>query len=159
MFRALSILLVPVIVLSASPAAASAQSASEPHPALQVVTRLFDAMRARDTAAMRAAFVAQPTLASWSERQGQARITRDSLSAFLVSVANAPSELVLDERLHDPKVQVSDGVAAIWVEYDLYVSERFSHCGIDAFHLAQSADGWKIVHLIDTRRRTDCPRR
>lgn len=151
--------LLAALLFSLTASAASAQAPAEPHPALQTVNRLFDAMRARDTAAMRAAFVDRPMLASWSMREGQPRLTTDSISAFLVSVANAPKELVLDERLYNPKVEVSDGVASVWVEYDLYVSERFSHCGIDAFHLAQTAAGWKVVHIIDTRRRTDCPKR
>jgi len=152
-------LLLLCLLVSAPSAGASAQVASDTHPAMRTVERLFDAMRARDTAALRAAFVERATLASWSERDGQPRLGGDSLSAFLVSVANAPKELVLDERLYNPKVEVSDGLASVWVEYDLYVSDRFSHCGVDAFHLARTQDGWKIVHLIDTRRRTGCPTR
>lgn len=152
------LLLAAALTLVLGPASVAAQSA-EPHPALATVNRLFDAMRARDTAAMRAAFVERPMLASWSEREGQPRLGHDSLAAFLTSVANAPKDLVLDERLYDPKVDVADGVASVWVEYDLYVSGRFSHCGIDAFHVARTAGGWKIVHLIDTRRRTGCPTR
>jgi hypothetical protein len=143
-----------------APITARAQAAAEPHPAMQVVTTLFDAMRARDTAAMRAAFVDHAVLASWAEREGQVRFRRDSLSAFLVSVANAPKELVLDERIYAPKVEVSDGLASVWTEYDFYAGSRFSHCGVDAFHLARTGAGWKIVHLIDTRRAsTDCPKR
>ena len=146
-------------LLLLAPVAPLRAQATEPHPALQTVTKLFDAMRARDTAAMRAAFIERPALGSWSEREGQVRLGADSLSAFLTSVANAPKDLVLDERLYNPKVEVSDGLASVWVEYDLYVSGKFSHCGVDAFHIARTAAGWKIVHLIDTRRRVDCPKR
>ena len=142
-----------------APAAARAQAAAAPHPAMQVVTKLFDAMRARDTAGMRAAFTDRAMLASWSERDGQARLGSDSLSAFLTSVANAPKDLLLDERIYNPRVEVSDGLASVWVEYDFYAGPRFSHCGVDAFHLARTGAEWKIVHLIDTRRRTDCPKR
>ena len=146
----------------AAPAAAHGQGvavAKDTHPALGVVHRLFDAMRARDTATMRSLFAERASFASWSERNGQPTLGSDSLSAFLRSVGGAPAGLLLDERLYNPRVESSDGVASVWVEYDFYAGERFSHCGIDAIHLAQTAAGWKIVHLIDTRRRTGCPTR
>jgi hypothetical protein len=42
------------------------------------------------------------------------------------------------------------------MEYRFYVGERFSHCGVDSFHLVRTADGWRIVDLADTRRREGC---
>ena len=74
-------------------------------------------------------------------------------------MASAPPGLVLDERLYHPQVRVSDGLAQVWVEYDFYAGERFSHCGVDSLVLARSADGWRIVHVADTRRREGCPTR
>jgi len=65
----------------------------------------------------------------------------------------------IDERFYDPKVEVSGPLASVWTEYDLYVGGEFRHCGVDAFHLALTGDGWKIVHLADTRVREACPTR
>jgi hypothetical protein len=160
-------------VLATAPRSALAQTTTAPAPApqaapstadderavLAVLTRLFDAMRARDTAAMRATFAPGASLASSSERDGRPVVQHDSLGRFLASIAAAPPGLLLDERLHGPQVRVSDGLATVWVEYDFYAGERFSHCGIDAVHLGRTADGWRIVHLMDTRRRTGCPTR
>ena len=127
--------------------------------ALAVVTRLFDAMRARDTATMRALFVPGASLGSAAVRDGQPTVQRDSVAAFIRSIGSAPAGLLLDERLRNPQVRVSDGLAAVWVEYDFYAGDRFSHCGVDAFHLARTSAGWQIVNLVDTRRREGCPGR
>ena len=155
------------LLLAASAAGAQQAPAAAPAPdraaderaVAEVVTRLFDAMRARDTAAMRAAFVPGAVLATTGVRDGRPTVSYDSLGAFLRSVGGAPAGLVLDERLYGTEVRVSDGLASVWTEYDFYAGPRFSHCGVDALHLARTADGWRIVALADTRRREGCPTR
>ena len=139
-----------------TPSTATSQPEDE-RAVLAVVTRLFDAMRARDTATLRAAFAPGASLASTSVRNGQPVLQRDSVAAFVRSIGSAPAGLLLDERLRDPQVRVSDGLASVWVEYAFYAGERFSHCGVNAFHLARTTAGWQIVNLIDTRRREGCP--
>lgn len=135
-----------------APTAAAAQS-PEHDAAYSTVTRLFDGMRTRDTAAMRAAFLPGATLQS-VDASGQLRPT--PIDAWIGSVANAPAGVVLDERLGTPVVQVSGNLATVWVEYWFFASDRFSHCGFDAFVLARSADTWRIVSVADTRQREGC---
>ena len=138
---------------AAPPPAAAGDAERE---VLAVVQRLFDAMRTRDTAALRAAFVPGASMATTTMRNGQPVVEQDSVDAFVRSIAAAPPGLLLDERLRDPQVRVSDGLASVWVDYDFYAGERFSHCGVDAFHLARTPDGWRVVHIADTRRREGC---
>ena len=47
-------------------------------------------------------------------------------------------------------------LATVWVEYSFYLGTRLNHCGVDAFQVARGPDGWKIIALADTRRRTGC---
>lgn len=134
------------------PTAATAQSPE--HDAVNaVVTRLFDGMRARDTASMRAAFAPGATLQSVGA-DGQVRPT--PIDVWMGSVANGPVGIVLDERLGTPIVQVSGNLATLWVEYWFFAGERFSHCGFDAFVLAKSAGAWRILSVADTRQREGC---
>jgi hypothetical protein len=44
----------------------------------------------------------------------------------------------------------------VWAKYAFFLGDRFSHCGIDAFQLHQTADGWKIFQLTDTQRSEGC---
>jgi hypothetical protein len=53
-------------------------------------------------------------------------------------------------------VHVDGGLASVWTEYAFYVGERLNHCGVDAFHLVRTAEGWRIIDLADTRRREGC---
>lgn len=153
----------PVPSTSSAPASVSPKvitsTAADERAVMGVVTRLFDAMRTRDTAAIRASFLPGAELTSSAVRNGQPTVQRDSVGSWIASVAGAPPGLLLDERLHAPRVSVSDGLATVWVEYDLYAGERFSHCGVDAFILVRTAEGWKISSVADTRRREGCPTR
>lgn len=131
----------------------SAQAQSPDHDAaFAVVSKLFDGMRARDTASMRLAFVPTATLQSVSPTG----VRSDAIGGWISSVATAPAGVVLDERLGTPIVQVSGDIATVWVDYWFYLGERFSHCGVDAFVLARQNGEWKILSVADTRRREGC---
>lgn len=138
------------LTLSAAPV--GAQSA-EHDRAYQVVVGLFDAMRTRDTSAMRAAFVPNASMQSLSAEG----VKFDSMEGWLTSVGRARPGLVLDERLANPVVNVDGDLAAVWVDYWFFVGERFSHCGVDSFQLVRLGDAWRIFSVVDTRRTEGCP--
>lgn len=139
------------VVLLVIPASVRAQSADH-DAAYAVITRLFDGMRTRDTASMRAAFAPGASLTSVSATG----VRTDAIDAWIASVASAPAGLVLDERLGAHVVQVSGDLASVWVDYWFFAGERFSHCGVDAFVLARANSTWRILSVADTRQREGC---
>ena len=139
--------------------AAAAQQDSSRREVLAIVQQLFDAMRARDTARMRSLFDTGATLVSAGARGGGPGMQRMTVSQFIAAIAGAPAGRVLDERIYAPEVRVDADLATVWTEYDFYVGDQFSHCGVDAFQFARTAAGWRIVALADTRRREGCPAR
>ncbi len=137
----------------ATPVAAQSPSTSPEHAAAYaVVTGLFDGMRARDTASMRAAFVENAVLQSLTPTG----VKSDGIEGWLRSVGAAPAGTVIDERLANPVVHVDGDLASVWVDYWLFVGERFSHCGVDAILLAKREGAWRIFSVVDTRRREGC---
>lgn len=127
---------------------------SSEHEAVRsVVTGLFDAMRTRDTAVMRASFDSTAVLRSVLARG----VRTDAVGAWISSVATAPAGLVLDERLGEQRIELDGPLATVWVRYHFYAGDRFSHCGVNAFILAKRSDAWKILAVVDTRQREGCP--
>lgn len=61
----------------------------------------------------------------------------------------------LDERITYGSIQVDGNLASVWTPYRLYFDGNFMHCGANSFQLVRTNGAWKIVHLIDTRRK-DC---
>ena len=141
-------------LLAAAPPSLVAQA--EERAVFAVVEQLFDGMRTRDTARMRAALHPEARLVSPALRDGVPGVRVESPSAWLAQVARSTGAPV-DERLRNPVVRVDGALASVWVEYSLVVGERFVHCGVDAFHLVRTAEGWRIIDLADTRRREGCP--
>jgi hypothetical protein len=152
---------VPTAALAqAAPAGATSTGATSTGAAdsaavLAVVRGLFDAMRAGDSARVRASFDPAAALGTTRERDGRPVFERDSVGAFVRAVGT-PHADVWDERLYRPEVRVDGPLATVWTEYAFYAGPRFSHCGVDAIQLARTAAGWRIVSLVDTRRRTGC---
>ncbi|MEI2720897.1 MAG: hypothetical protein V9E87_12310 [Gemmatimonadales bacterium] len=64
--------------------------------------------------------------------------------------------MLLDERIYDPEIRIDGGLATVWTFYAFFVGERLSHCGVDAFQLARTSEGWKIIALADSRQTTGC---
>lgn len=148
--------LASVVSLLAFPVTAPAQSAE--HEVIHVITQLFDGMRAGDSAAVRAAFHPEARLLTALDDgdDGRSRLDTGSLERFVQAVGT-PHEEVWDERLSGTEVRVDGPMASVWAPYAFYLGDSFHHCGVNAFQLFRDADGWRIVHLIDTRQRVGCP--
>ena len=123
---------------------------------IDVVQRLFDAMRAQDSAAARALFEPGTRLQSVAARQGVLTVSEDSLGMFLRAIGT-PHAQVYDERIANERVLIDGPYAVAWVDYTFYLGEQKSHCGVDAFQMVQRPAGWRIFGLTDTRRRENCP--
>ena len=154
MIRALIGILAAAVLVGA-PARAIAQE-DEEAAVMAVVTALFDAMRAGDSSAMRATLHPSATAATTFVRDGVPTLEREASLDGFVQAVGTPHEGVWDERIWDIEVEVDVPLATVWTKYAFYAGEQFSHCGVDAFQLFKSAEGWRIFHIADTRRREGC---
>lgn len=121
---------------------------------LEVVERLFEGMRAGDSALVRSTFHPEARLISTGAREGEAFVRAVPADRFVEAVGEATGEW--EEPIWDTEVRVEEGLATVWTKYAFYLDGEFSHCGVDAFILGRTADGWKIVSLADTRRQEGC---
>jgi hypothetical protein len=149
-------ILIAVFALAAlGPVELRAQATAE-DSVRAVVVRLFDGMRTRDSAAVRATFVPDARLQTAVVRQDGTPVLRaDSLDTFVRAVGE-PSDVTWDEQIDAWHVRIDGPLAVVTTDYTFFAGPRLSHCGIDAFQLFRGPDGWKIFQLTDTRRRTGC---
>ena len=97
------------------------------------------------------------TLGSSARRRTRAACRSSAsprVGTWLAGIPHAP--VYLDERLLEVETRVSGGLATIWATYAFYADTSFSHCGVDAFQLARTTEGWKIIQVADTRQREGC---
>jgi hypothetical protein len=152
---AMMLLLALCALALAAPPVAPAQQAD---PEIRrTVDRMFDAMRSRDTAALRAVFdTGARLMTTATSREGKPVLRVTPIDRFIQSIGAAPAGTKLDERIFDVEVRQSDYLATVWARYAFYAGEQFSHCGYDAFHLFKSEQGWRIIAIADTQRREGC---
>lgn len=120
------------------------------------VDQLFTGMKMGDSSLVAKSFTADATLQSISvAADGKVIASKDGISDFVKAVGT-PHQEKWDERIYDVKIQVDGSMATVWAPYKFYLGEKFSHCGVNAFTLIKTDEGWKISGITDTRRKDGC---
>jgi hypothetical protein len=143
---------VPIVICLTSAPPAAAQDAES--RVLEPIHRLFDAMRAGDTVAVRASFQPGATVLI-VDAGGENSMSQRTLDDF-VALIGARGGTPLDERPRSQQVRIDGPLAHVWMPYDFHVGERFSHCGTNSFQMVRGDGGWLIGQLAYTRQRMGC---
>lgn len=152
---------IPVVLATALvagvPAHGIAQNATAPKQAvLATVERLFEGMRLGDSAMVHGVFADDANLQTlYRDKAGRMARHKGSLENFLKAVGT-PHPQAWDEKIWDAQVNIDGDLAQVWVKYAFFLGRAFKHCGVDAFHLCHSPEGWKIFNLTDTRQKNGC---
>jgi len=147
------VVLVAALVTGAGGASAGRAEDRERRAVIEAVDGLFDAMRAKDEAALRAALAPEVSMAAVG-LDGGVRIDTGTPDAFVERIVG--SEAFLDEAMWDPLVRTDGKIAILWAPYDFLVDGEPSHCGFDAFQLVKMDGAWRIVGVAYTRRDEGC---
>jgi len=88
-------------------------------------------------------------------REGKAVLSTSEFKTFLNSIVSIPKDKTFKEEILGFNIQVDGDMANAWTPYEFRFDGNFSHCGVNSFQLFKDDGNWKIIYLIDTRRR-DC---
>lgn len=124
---------------------------------LAVVTELFDAYRAGDSARVSKTFTSTAILQrAFKNKAGEYIVTpADSFEKFVGYIGGGLDKLH-DEQLWNSSVHIDQNLASVWTEYAFFLDKEFSHCGAENFLLQKIDNEWKIFHLVDTRAVDTC---
>ncbi len=145
-----------ILILSCLSAKLFAQHLAEEEAIKKTINNLFTGMRNADSSMVRSAFNQGAILQTIGKtKDGNGVVRSSDLNAFIASIAK-PHPEIYDERIVFTKILIDDQLASVWTDYQFYIGDKFSHCGVNSFQLAKVNDSWKIVYLIDTRRKEKC---
>ena len=137
-------------------AAQAPKAASETEAVKQTVMMFFNGMRRGDSTMVRRTLAPAAVFHAFGGKPGQsATLEIESINGFLKDMGT-PHPEIWDERVQFERVLIDANLASVWAPYEFYLGSKFSHCGYDSFQLVKLADGWKIAHVIDTRRIEKC---
>ncbi|MFL0684497.1 putative lumazine-binding protein [Algoriphagus aquaeductus] len=131
-------------------------SQSEEKAVEEVIRSLFEGMKSKNAEQVAAAFYTEGLMQTVQAKPEGSTVGSNSVADFVKRIATTPAETTLDERILDYQVKVDGTLASAWTPYRFYVNGNFSHCGVNSFQLVKMAEGWKIVYIIDTRRKEPC---
>ena len=145
-----------LLLLITSGFVGSAQSINPESEAVKtVINHLFQGMRKGDCSLVSSTFSKGMILQSIAERKGNIEVRNEEPNGFLKAVGT-PHKEIWDERITFDNILIDGNLASVWTSYQFYLGNKFSHCGVNSFQLVKGAEGWKIVYLIDTRRKVNC---
>ena len=134
----------------------SAFSQTDEQQVEAVIRSLFDGMRSKNADQVAAAFSKDAMMQTVIAKPEGSEVGSNAVADFVTRISTTPAETQLDERIIDYQIKVDGTMASPWTPYQFYVNDKFSHCGVNSFQLVKMADGWKIVYIIDTRRKEPC---
>ncbi len=131
----------------------SASLQAQNHEIQKVIETFFEAFHAKDTLKLK--FLCDETmiLQSISENAKGVKLSNEDPKVFFKSIASIPKEVDFQEKILNYYIQVDGSMAHAWTPYEFYLNGKLSHKGVNAFTLFKKDNSWKIVHLIDTRRK------
>lgn len=129
---------------------------SEEEQVEAVIRSMFDGMRAKNAEQVAAAFASDAIMQTVQAKPEGSQVGSNSVADFVKRISTTPAETNLDERILDYQIKIDGTMASAWTPYRFYLNGNFSHCGVNSFQLVKMAEGWKIVYIIDTRRKEPC---
>ncbi|WP_214114149.1 nuclear transport factor 2 family protein [Aequorivita echinoideorum] len=122
-----------------------------------IIDRFFEGFHEGDTLKMQSVMAEKMIMqTAFLDKSGMAKVTTENTEDFILAIAKRPENAIWDERLLSYKIEIDGNLAHVWTPYEFWLNGTFLHCGANSFTLAKFNDGWKIVHLIDSRRKEDC---
>lgn len=138
--RFLSIL--TIFLISAAGAHAQSQDA-EKVAVLKTVQAFFDTMTAADVEGARKILQPQGRFHAMRMRDGKPDVRSFTNEEYFAQLQAGKQRM--RERMWNPEVRISGLIATVWTPYDFWIDGKFSHCGIDAFDLIKTEEGWKLA--------------
>lgn len=119
----------------------------------QSISVFFEGLQTADTLKIQSICHKEMKLQSIMEKNAIGTLSFESNEEFYKSIATLPKNLKIEERLLSYKIQIDGTMAQAWTPYEFYVNDKLSHIGVNSFTLLLENNVWKIVHIIDTRRK------
>jgi hypothetical protein len=132
-----------IVLFVMLPTTGSTQNPTDRDAVLKVVQTFFDTMAAKDVDGARKIMV--PEGRFYAMDMLKPTIIPASFTSEEYCVRLQQSTQTLRERIWNPEVRVHAAIATVWAPYDFWIDGKFSHCGVDAFDLIKTPEGWKIA--------------
>lgn len=125
--------------------------------AKQAVIQFFDGFHNKDSISMQQVVHKDLVLQTiFKTKDGKTILKNGNADNFIKAVVSRADSPEWQEKILSYNVQVDGAMANVWTPYEFWLDGKFLHCGVNSFQLFKDAGQWKIIYLVDTRRRKGC---
>lgn len=125
--------------------------------AKQAVIQFFEGFHKKDSLLMQEVVHKDIRLqTTFTNKKGETVLRNVNAKGFIKAVVSRADSPTWDERISSYNVQVDGTMANVWTPYEFWLDGKFLHCGVNSFQLFKDNGKWKIIYLIDTRRKKGC---
>ncbi len=118
------------------------------------IETFFEGFHQKDSTKMKLVCSDKIILQSISENPLKGnKLSDETAKEFYKSIASIPVSMKFQEKILSYNIQIDGSMAHVWVPYEFYLNDKLSHTGVNTFTLFKEKDSWKIIYLIDTRRK------
>lgn len=132
---------------------ATAYSQAQNQEIQKVIDTFFEGFHAKDTLKMHSVCADKMILQSITESAKGNKLSEETTKEFYNAIAAIPANFNFQEKLISYFIQVDGAMAQVWTPYEFYSNGKLSHKGVNAFTLFKENGIWKIIYIIDTRRK------
>ena len=134
-----------------------AQQDTEEDRIKEVISLFFKGLQNGDTLTIKQTISTNLLIQTASiNKNGKSMLVTEDVSEFLNLVSSKKPEDIWEEKLVSYYIQIDGIMANVWTPYEFWLDGKFLHCGVNSFQLFKDSGTWKIIYLIDTRRKETC---
>ncbi len=123
----------------------------------KTIDEFFEGFHRKDSVAVRKTVTGTIELHTIGKnKEGNESISSVPFGNFLQAIVKIPDSVQFRELLLSYNIQVDGSMAHAWTPYEFWLNDSFSHCGVNSFQLFKEGETWKILSIMDTRRKENC---
>lgn len=135
----------------------SAAQDADKYAVQKTIEAFFEGFHQQDSIAIKETVANEVLLQTIAKDSlGKDYVRTEDFERFIKSIVSIPETTKFQETIKSYSIQVDGPMANAWTAYEFHVNDTFSHCGVNSFQLVKQEDKWKIIYLIDTRRKQGC---
>ncbi|WP_397362600.1 nuclear transport factor 2 family protein [Olleya sp. R77988] len=145
------LLLVSTLSFSQNP-----EQQKEQEKVIESINLFFAGFHTQDSTLMQSVVYKDVVLQSISKtKDNESKLVTSDFSEFIKQIVSIPEDNTFLENLISFSVQIDGNMANVWTPYEFWFNDKKSHCGVNSFQLMKENNTWKIIYLVDTRRKCE----
>lgn len=135
----------------------SSSAQTETEAVRQTIETFFKGFHEQDSMLMKSVVADGIIMQSTGRnKEGKTMFRETEFSRFLRGIVTLPDSIPFREEITGYTIKIDGTMANAWTDYKFWLKDEMSHCGVNSFQLINYDGDWRIIYIIDTRRKEGC---